>query len=548
MALLSHARIRRIPLVLLTAAVAVVLAHPVSASDGAPESAAETAFARSFFESHCLECHDRAHHTGGLSIDTLLESEVEDHAVEWERVSRKLATRQMPPRGELRPKDSDFDAVNDWLTGELDRAAAIHPSPGRTESLRRLTRTEYQNTIRDLLALDVDMSLLLPQEESSFGFDNITVSDLTPTLVRRYISAAETISRLAVGARAESPDELTYRIRPDVTQDRHIPGLPFGTRGGQLFACNLPQDGEYEIRVWLMRDRNDNVESLKEPHELLLLVDRDQVASFTIEPPPKGESDKSVDENLTVRLTLSAGPHAVGAAFQQMSPSLLESRRQPLDVHFNFYRHPRLGPAVYQVSVTGPFNPTGPGDTPSRRRIFASRPTGPEDEEPCARRILSTLLPRAYRRPVVEDDFATPMEAFREGRDAGGFESGIERALAAVLVNPNFLFHIERDPSGLPPQTAYRLGDFELASRLSFFLWSSIPDDELLEVAARGELSHPDVLDQQVRRMLADERSRSLTTNFADQWLHLRNLDAVIPDGRLFPDFDDNLRQSFRQE
>lgn len=508
----------------------------------------DATFAREFFTLHCLQCHDRTDPAGGLAIAELLESNITNHADAWEKVSRKLAMRQMPPRGEPRPDDPDFDVVNSWLTGELDRAAEAHPDPGRTDSLRRLTRTEYQNAVRDLLAIEIDASAFLPQDESSFGFDNITVGDLTPSLVRRYVAAADTISRLAVGGTAQSPDERTFRIRPDVTQDSHIPGLPLGTRGGGLFACNLAHGGEYEIRVWLMRDRNDNVESLKEPHELVVLVDREQAASFTLVPPAKGESDKSVDANLTVRMTLSAGPHDIGAAFQRMSYSLLETRRQPLDVHYNFYRHPRLGPAVYQVSVTGPFYPIGPDDTPSRRRIFVSRPASPEDEEPCAHRILESLLPRAYRRPVTEADFIKPIEAFRQGREAHGFDAGIERAIAAVLVNPNFLFRIERDPPSLPQQTAYRISDVELASRLSFFLWSSIPDDELLELAIRGELSKPEVLDQQVRRMLADEKAASLTTNFADQWLHLRNLDAVIPDGRLFPDFDDNLRQAFRQE
>ncbi|MGH7128384.1 MAG: DUF1592 domain-containing protein, partial [Planctomycetaceae bacterium] len=441
-----------------------------------------------------------------------------------------------------------YEAVVSWLTSSLDSAAARHPDPGRTETFRRLNRTEYQNAIRDLLALEVDVAALLPPDESSHGFDNVTVANLSPTLLNRYISAAQTISRLAVGGTEQSPAGDTIRVRPDITQDTHIEGLPIGTRGGVLIPYHFPQDGEYEIQVRLMRDRNEHVEGLSEPHELEVLLDRKRVASFTVEPPPKGESDKSVDARLKTRIQATAGPHKLGVTFLKKSSSLLETMRQPLNVHFNMYRHPRIGPAVYQVAITGPFEAAGPGDTPSRRRIFICRPTGPEDEEECAQRILSNLMRRAYRRPVDDEDLKTPMEFFRRGRAEGGFDAGVEMALSAVLVNPQFLFRIERDPAGAPPRTAYRISGLELASRLSFFLWSSIPDDELLDLAIRGKLSRPEVLEQQVRRMLADERSRSLVTNFAGQWLYLRNLDSVTPDMRRFPDFDDNLRQAFRQE
>jgi hypothetical protein len=272
------------------------------------------------------------------------------------------------------------------------------------------------------------------------------------------------------------------------------------------------------------------------------------VELFTIEPPRPGTSDKSVDANLTTRVKVSAGPHDVGVVFLKQSSSLLETVRQPLNVHFNFYRHPRIGPAIYQVTIRGPFQGNTATDTPSRRQIFVCYPQDDGEEVACAERILLHLMHRAYRREVTRADLESPMKLFHEGREIGGFEAGIERALSAVLVNPHFLFRMERDPEGIPAGTAYQVSSMELASRLSFFLWSSIPDSELLELATAGELQKPDVLENQVRRMLADERSDSLVRNFAGQWLYLRNLDSVIPDMRLFPDFDDNLRQALRQE
>jgi hypothetical protein len=502
----------------------------------------------SLVESHCLDCHDDAGRTADLALDELLSQGVEKNTEGWEAVVRRLAARQMPPADMPRPDEESYEAALSWLTSRLDAEAARHPRPGRTETLRRLTRTEYRNAVRDLLALEVDAAALLPADESSHGFDNVTVTGLSPTLLGRYVAAAQEISRLAVGGTGRGPGGDTFRVRPDVTQDAHVAGLPLGTRGGTLIRYNFPQDAEYEVQVRLMRDRNDEIEGLKESHELEVLLDRERKATFTVAPPRGGQSNQSIDADLKARFQVTAGPHELGVTFVKKPSSLLETERQPLNVHFNFYRHPRLGPAVYEVTVNGPFEPTGPGDTPSRRRIFIRRPDGPEDEDECARQILSKLLRRAYRRPVDDEDLKTPMRFFREGREAGGFDAGIEQALAAILVNPQFLFRIERDPSALPQSGAYRVGDVELASRLSFFLWSSIPDDELLDAAERGELSRPEVLKRQVRRMLADERAGSLVTNFADQWLYLRNLESVTPDARLFPDFDHNLRQSFRRE
>jgi hypothetical protein len=503
---------------------------------------------RALVAQYCLDCHNSDDKSGGLAFDKGL-FDVSEHTDVWEKVVRKLRARQMPPPDADRPGEKEYQVAVASLESALDAAAAERPEPGRTETFRRLNRTEYQNTIRDLLALNIDVEALLPPDESSHGFDNITVADLSPALLNRYISAAQKISRQAVGrAPGSLPEETTFRVRPDVTQDTHIEGLPLGTRGGILIPFNFPQDGEYEIQVRLMRDRNEEMEGLREPHELEVLLDRKRVELFTVKPPSRGQTHRDVDAHLKTRIKTSAGPHDVGAAFLRKSAPLLETTRQPLNVHYNFYRHPRIGPAVYQVSIIGPFDASGPGETPSRKRIFISTPKDATDEEDCATRILSNLARRAYRRPVDEEDLKPLLEFYRDGRAEGGFEAGIESALASMLVNPQFLFRIQQDPIGAAPGTAYKISDVELASRLSYFLWSSMPDDELLDLAESGKLSRDDVLEQQVRRMLADGRSRSLVSNFAGQWLYLRNLDSIIPDMRLYPDFDDNLRQAMRQE
>lgn len=545
------------PLIVAAGWAATCAAEPPPANPPSANNPGRTAL-RTFADAYCLNCHDRATRQAGLDLSELLdrnldESGVGEHAEAWEKVVRKLSARQMPPDDASRPEEHEYDTAVSWLARALDAAAARSPNPGRTETFRRLNRTEYQNVIRDLLALEIDAAALLPPDESSHGFDNITVTDLSPTLLNRYVAAAEKISRLAVGAVPQSPGGETFRIRPDVTQDVHIEGLPLGTRGGGQFAYNFPADGEYEIQVELMRDRNEGIEGLREPHELEILIDRERIERFTVKPPSREDADRAAAASFKSRVRVKAGPHKVGATFVKKQSSLLETARQPLNVHFNFYRHPRIGPAVYEVSVIGPFEAEGPGDTPSRRRIFTARPTGrdgtgPDDEEQLARRILAELTRRACRRPIGDDDLETPLAMYRQGRAEGGFEAGIELALASLLVKPEFLFRIERDPADAKPGAAYPISDVELASRLSFFLWSSAPDEELLDLASRSQLSRPDVLERQTRRMLADERSQSLVSNFAGQWLHLRNLDAANPDMRLFPDFDDNLRQALRRE
>ena len=513
-----------------------------------PKSPVPPSLLPAIVNEYCADCHNSGKKKGGLDFDSVGLESVATHPDVWEKVVRKLRARQMPPPGEDRPDERTYDTVVSRLASALDRASAQHPNPGRTETFRRLNRTEYQNAIRDLLALDIDAAALLPKDDASHGFDNVTVGDLSPTLLNRYISAAEKISQLAVGAPRRTPGGDTFRIQPDVTQEEHVEGLPLGTRGGTLLSYTFLRDGEYEIQIRLTRDRNEEVEGLREPHELEVLLDRERVKLFTVAPPKGDKNFEKVDAHLKVRVPVTAGPHQLGVTFLKNPSSLLETRRQPYLARYNMHRHPRLGPAIYQISINGPYDSKGPGDSPSRRQIFVSRPTKPAEEDRCAGRILSTLMRRAYRRPVNNTDLQKPMEFYRKAKAEGGFEAGIQAALSAVLVSPEFLFRIEQDPLGLAPNTVYRISDLALASRLSFFLWSSIPDDELLTTAEHGELHKPRVLEKQVRRMLADSRSQNLVSNFADQWLYLRNLESSTPDLRLFPDFDDNLRQAFRRE
>jgi hypothetical protein len=504
---------------------------------------------RRVIDRYCVTCHNQKLKTAGLMLDDADLANPGAGAEVWEKVVRKLRTSAMPPPNMPQPSIEERRALLSWLETSLDESAAAKPNPGRTETLRRLNRTEYQNAIRDLLRLDIDATSLLPPDESGHGFDNVTVGDLPTALLDRYISAAQKISRLAIGSVQSSVQSDIIRVAPDVTQEEHVAGLPIGTRGGVSVRYTFAQDGEYDIQIYLARSYSGDVEGLKDlqPHEIKLLLDRRPIGTMTVQRPANGD-DALLDRNLTIRIPVKAGPHDVGVTFLGNSPSLLETARQPLQAHFNERRHPRMTPAISQVSITGPYAPLRADDTPSRRRIFVCRPAEPREDEACAKKILSALMRRAYRRSISEADVERPIAFYREGRSDGGFDAGIERALSAVLFNPEFLLRVETDPDGVPAGTSYRISDLELASRLSFFLWSSLPDDELLDAAIRGELSRPDVLERQARRMLADPRAFNLASNFAGQWLRLRNLESVSPNVRLFPDFDDNLRQAFRQE
>lgn len=535
-----------------TAAIATILVTLLTGSAGAeePSSAATlklTVSSASALREFCLDCHNTDEMSGDFDLSQLLSRDFASNTASWEKVVRKLRARQMPPPDAPRPSGDDLKKLIESLESRLDKLASEHPKPGRTDTIRRLTRTEYGNAIRDLLALDVNVDSLLPSDESSHGFDNVTVGDLSPTLLNRYISAAQKISRLAVGGATNSPGGDTIRVRADVTQEEHVEGLPIGTRGGALIPYTFPQDGEYEITVRLARDRNEHVEGLRSTSQLEVMLDRRRLRVFDIQR-PKGPDHSKVDAHLKLKFRATAGPHKLGVAFLKKPSSLLETKRQPYQAHFNMHRHPRLNPAVFQVSITGPWVASGSGDTPSRRRIFIARPDSPDQEDECARSILAHLTRRAFRRSITDSDLAKPLRFFREARQSQDFEAGIQSALTSILVSPDFLLRVEREPQNANSGEAYALSNVDLASRLSFFLWSSLPDDELLDAAEAGQLSDPDVLEEQTRRMLADPRSQTLITNFASQWLYLRNLESITPDLRLFPDFDDNLRQAFRKE
>lgn len=498
---------------------------------------------------YCVVCHNQALETAGLRLDNIDVSDAVAHPEILEKVIQKLRTGIMPPVGMPAPSQADRSAMVAWLEGTLDELAKTNPNPGRTESLRRLNRTEYENAIRDLLALDIDSSTLLPPDESGHGFDNVNVGDLPPTLLDRYISAAQKISRLAVGGAQASVQSEVINVPPDLTQEDHIPGLPIGTRGGVVFPYTFPQDGAYDIQVRLARNRTGNIGGLRNSQEqpLELLVDRKLVDTFMVIP-PDGIDHSEVDKNFIARITLTAGPHNIGVTFPKISHSLIESERQPLQSRFNETRHPRLNPAVFQVTVSGPYEAQGMGDTPSRQRIFSCQPVEVEDELGCAQGILSSLARRAYRRPIRDEDIEGPLGFYAAARKELSFDEAIGSAIASILINPNFLFRVELAPSHMQSGSIYKISDIELASRLSFFLWSSIPDDNLLDMAEQGQLSNPENLRAQVQRMLADDRSKNLATNFAGQWLQLRNLEAFSPNVRDYPDYDDNLRQAMRTE
>jgi len=506
---------------------------------------------RQLLDRYCATCHNEQLKSGGLSLVQVGLSRPGAQPELWEKVVRKLRTGVMPPPNAPQPSGADRLAIVTGLETSLDAASAEKLNPGRTETLRRLNRTEYQNAIRDLLALDIDAASLLPADESGHGFDNVNLGDLSATLLNRYIAAAQKISRLAVGSTQSSMQSDIISLPADLTQEDQLPGLPIGTRGGVSTSYTFAQDGEYEIQISLMRDLAGVISGLRDArqHEMLVLLDREPVSTFTISRAALG--DKTLNEKaLKARITLKAGPHNIAVTFVKNGSSLIDTPRQPTESRFNDRRHPRTAPAIDQISVTGPHAPKGAGDTPSRRRLFVCRPIGQDkaQEEKCASVILSTLMRRAYRRPIVNTDVDGPMTFYRKGRAEGDFDLGITTALTAVLTNPKFLFRVESDPKKVTAGGVYRISDLELASRLSFFLWSSIPDDELLDAAVRGRLSEPGELEKQARRMLADRRSFNLATNFAGQWLRLRNIDAVNPSANLFRDFDENLRQAFRQE
>ena len=523
---------------------------------------------------YCVTCHSDRLRTADLSLQGLDLSHVGEHAELWEMVATKLRTRAMPPVGRPRPEREIYDRLASWLELEIDRVAVANPNPGRTEAVHRLNRTEYANAVRDLLALDVDVETLLPADDfDEHGFDNMAdVLTVSPVLMGRYLSAARKIGRQAVGEIPLGPSTETYKVPILLLQDDQMgPDLPFGSRGGIGIHHHFPVDGEYDVEIRLHRNYVGYVRGLGSRHELEVRLDGALVRTFIFggEEPEGVQAPASyggnqfgdpeweeymlyADSNLRVRFQAQAGPHVVGVSFVRRfteSEGVLQPRQSAFAVAVNEMRDGNA--SVEHVAIGGPYVSAGSGDTPSRRRIFSCEPTteaGAEGEDGGARTILGSLARQAYRRPIDNADLDILMSFYRAGREGASFEAGIQLALERVLISPDFLFRVVRDPTDIAPATAYALNDLELASRMSFFLWSSVPDSQLLDLAERGRLDDSAVLAQQTRRMLADPRSKELVRNFAGQWLYLRNLRGVVPDPLTFPEFDENLREAFQEE
>jgi len=534
-----------------------------AANAPSPEPGSPAAAQRALLDRYCVTCHNRRLKTAGLTLDDMDVANVGANPVVWEKVVQKLHGRLMPPGGRPRPDESSYQGLVTYLETSLDRTAEANPNPGRTEALHRLNRAEYRNVIRDLLAIDIDVAAMLPADDVSYGFDNIAgVQRMSPTLMERYLSAARKISSLAVGATTVDPVTETYNIPPELRQDDRLDGLPFGTRGGAVLRHTFPRDGEYAIRVQLTRNAGaiDEVPTYDQRQKLELSIDGEPIHVFELTPEAaqsgrataRAENRRALDADWMVKFQAKAGPRSVTLTFLNRTPALLENLLEPFEKPVpggpNGYYPTQKGAYLRNVEIIGPFTIAEPGDTPSRRRIFTCRPAKAADEAACSKTIIATMARRAFRRPVTDADIETLLAFYKEGREEGRFEIGIERAVEGLLVSPEFLFRVERDPQTATGGAPYRISSRDLASRLSFFLWSSIPDDQLLDLAISGRLQQPAVLAQQVRRMLADPRADALVTNFVGQWLFLRNLPTVLPDPRKDPDFDEGLRTGFRRE
>ena len=502
-------------------------------------------------QKYCVTCHNDRMKTAGLSLAGLNPADATSHADTWEKVSRKVRGGMMPPAGMPRPDETTLAAFASSMETRLDRQFLKDPHPGH-KPVHRLNRTEYGNAIRDLLDLQVDITALLPADDESNGFDNIAGAlRVSPSLLEQYLGAARQISSLALGSDT-GLNQWEFRAPPDSEQDDQVEGLPLGTRGGVLIRHNFPQDAEYDFSVFLLRNIVGYMTGLEFAHQIEISVDGERAFTAQV----GGEEDNlasdenmseaadKIDERLKTRVRIKAGPRAVGVTFVKRNHAESD---EPLQPHRRDHDLQNMNgiPKVDHVKINGPYNVTGPGETPSRARVFTCRPARLVEERPCAEKILTTLARRAYRRPVAASDMEPLMEMYAAGRShTGTFETGVEHGLRFILANPKLLFRTE-----LPVRAGLaRVTDIELASRLSFFLWSSIPDDALLTAAAAGRLSQPAVFDQQVRRMLKDPRSAALVRNFVGQWLLIRNLRSHFPNPPEFPDWDDNLRQAFRQE
>ncbi len=542
------------PLLLVLPETATAQTAASTRAGAAPETSAHQAL----LQKNCVPCHNERNknNAGRLALDGVDVGRPADHPDVWEKVIAKVKAGLMPPAGRPRPGVAERTAFVGYLESELDRRAAAAPDPGRTEAFHRLNRAEYQNAIRELFGLALDVTPYLPADDASYGFDNIAgVLKISQARLEQYLAVARRVSRAALGTAPPAPSPVEYRVKESLQQNERAEGLPFGTRGGMLVRHDFPLDAEYELRIDLMcrlGGECDGSVGFPDTHTLLVLVDGRQVKAFTLE--PRKDMRPPQERTWVVRLPVAAGTHEVGVTFVKLPAireidSLVERFDRP------YFLNGVIGQpnnTIYQpyldvVTVVGPFGATGPGQSASRRRIMTCRPRTAAEQEPCARAIVARLARRAYRRPVIAADLAPIMDVFR-AEAPQGFDAAIEAAVTRLLVSPEFLYRVEKDRPGTKPGTSYRLTDLELASRLSFFLWSSIPDDTLLRAAEAGTLATPAGLDRQVRRMLGDRRSDALIENFAGQWLLLRNLDAQRPDMPKFPNFDDSLRASARKE
>jgi hypothetical protein len=522
-----------------------------------PSVEERAATATDVIDRYCTDCHNDAERTGELTLERVDLGNVGAHAEVWETVVKKLRGRMMPPAGEPLPDAEATTELVAFLETQLDAAAAANPNPG-LKSLHRLNRTEYGNAIRDLLALDINASALLPNDSEAYGFDNIAdVLGTDPSLMDRYLSAAWKVTSAAMGDTDIAPAVTTYRVPPDRSQADHAEGLPFGTRGGMLVSHHFPVDGEYIIRPRLWRNTVDVMRGTETPHDLEVSLDGGRLSLTRFGGPDDevaaqmfpGKTADEIDARFETRVTVAAGQHDVGVAFAKKSSATRQEVLQPFAREKHDARMDVGIPELDQIVIEGPLSIAGSGNSPSRARIFSCYPANAADEAPCATEVLSALARRAYRRPITDAERERLVGLYGAERAKGrDFEAGVQTALAYILVAPQFLFRVEQDPAGAAPGTTYRIGDLELATRLSFFLWSSLPDDELVDAAVAGDLSKPAELRKQVERMLADERASTLANSFASQWLYLRNLRASAPDMYVFPDFDDNLRQSAIRE
>jgi hypothetical protein len=523
----------------------IAWARPFVLAQGGAGS--EATKARALLDQYCVTCHNDRAKTANLSLQGLDLGAVGEHAELWEKVVRKLRAGVMPPPDLPRPPLPEYQGLRDWLEAELDRQAASRVYPG-TVVLHRLNRTEYANAVRDLLDLEIDVTTLLPPDDAARGFDNIAGSlTISPTLLEAYTTAAARVARTAIGS-WKTPTESTYVAPGDTSQNQHIEGLPFGTRGGMLVRHNFPADGEYTFSI-----QNFGIGSFIPGEQLAIVIDGERAHLFEYQGVGLSsgmQADR--DGTLEVTIPVKAGSRMVGATFlaTNFRPSLdLIKQYDRKSLENNSIPQLQYYPAIGFFRISGPFNAQRPDDSRSRQRVFLCEPgAAPNQEEACARRILTTLARRAYRRPTTAQDIGTLMEFYQAGRGVGSFDDGIELALRRLLASPQFLVRAEKEPPAVRQDQAYHITDLELASRLSFFLWSSIPDDELITIASKGRLRDPQVLEQQVRRMLADRRSEALVSNFAQQLYYLRNLPATSPDGVVYPDWDDELRQGFHRE